>query len=287
MAAVARPVTGPVTRRGVVGGSAGGRGLVLCACVPASPAGVELSPVGGTGAVAVTLVLVLVPASRARQQRQGEECGERAAYAHGLAYRTGVARTYSPGPLPVVHSTRSGGRTRGATPLPCFASAVLGHGSDVLGKKVTMKLGPVRRALAAACVLPLLLAGCTEAEPTPEMPDPTTSSPTATETETGPVEPTLPPEAEGDGVEAAEAFVAHYFATSTTHRRQAIQIRFASWRSRRATHATGVSSIIDRIYKRRRRDHRAATTRRSIGRSQGARSPWTTGCHLLPGRRRG
>lgn len=78
-----------------------------------------------------------------------------------------------------------------------------------------MKLGPVRRALAAACVLPLLLAGCTEAEPTPEMPDPTSSSPTATETESGPVEPTLPPEAEGDGVEAAEAFVTHYFAMLT------------------------------------------------------------------------
>ena len=75
-----------------------------------------------------------------------------------------------------------------------------------------MKLGPVRRALAAACVLPLLLAGCTEAEPTPEMPDPTTSSPTATETESGPVEPTLPPEAEGDDKEAAAAFVEHYYA---------------------------------------------------------------------------
>ena len=75
-----------------------------------------------------------------------------------------------------------------------------------------MKLGPVRRALAAACVLPLLLAGCSEAQPTPEMPDPTTSSPTATETESGPIEPTLPPEAQGDGVEAAEAFVPFYLA---------------------------------------------------------------------------
>lgn len=75
-----------------------------------------------------------------------------------------------------------------------------------------MKLGPVRRALAAACVLPLLLAGCSEAQPTPEMPDPTTSSPTATETESGPIEPTLPPEAQGDGVEAAEAFVTYYIS---------------------------------------------------------------------------
>ena len=38
-----------------------------------------------------------------------------------------------------------------------------------------MKLGPVRRALAAACLLPLLLAGCSDAAPTPEIPDPTTS----------------------------------------------------------------------------------------------------------------
>lgn len=79
------------------------------------------------------------------------------------------------------------------------------------GKKVSMKLGPVRRALAAACVLPLLLAGCSDAEPTPEIPDPTTSSPSAEETDTGPVEPTLPPEAEGDGRAAAAAFVEHYF----------------------------------------------------------------------------
>ena len=45
----------------------------------------------------------------------------------------------------------------------------------------------VRRALALAVSVPLLLAGCTdEPEPTPKMPDPTTSSatPTPTETET-------------------------------------------------------------------------------------------------------
>ena len=76
-----------------------------------------------------------------------------------------------------------------------------------------MKLGPVRRALAAACLLPLLLAGCSDAAPTPAIPDQTTSSPSpsADETETGPVEPTLPPEAEGDGKAAAAAFVEHYF----------------------------------------------------------------------------
>ncbi|WP_139227590.1 DUF6318 family protein [Nocardioides alpinus] len=45
----------------------------------------------------------------------------------------------------------------------------------------------VRRALALALVVPLLLAGCSEEpEPTPKIPDPTSSSPspTATESET-------------------------------------------------------------------------------------------------------
>lgn len=78
------------------------------------------------------------------------------------------------------------------------------------GKKVFMNSGRVRRSLAAACVLPLLLAGCSEDGPTPQMPDPT-SSPSAVETDTGPAEPTLPPEAEGDGKEAAAAFVEHYY----------------------------------------------------------------------------
>jgi hypothetical protein len=79
-----------------------------------------------------------------------------------------------------------------------------------------MKLGPVRRTLAVACVLPILLAGCSEAEPTPQVPDPAPSEPsTPSATETGPVKPTLPPEADGDGVEAAEAFVEHYFAALT------------------------------------------------------------------------
>ena len=83
----------------------------------------------------------------------------------------------------------------------------------VSGKKVLMNLGRVRRYLAVACMLPLLVAGCSEDEPVPRVPAPTAStSPAAEETPPGPVEPTLPPEAEGDGVEAAEAFIAHYFA---------------------------------------------------------------------------
>lgn len=53
----------------------------------------------------------------------------------------------------------------------------------------------VRRALALALAVPLLLAGCSDdPEPTPKMPDPTTSTPSPTETE--------PPEAE-----SAEDFI--------------------------------------------------------------------------------
>lgn len=80
------------------------------------------------------------------------------------------------------------------------------------GKKAFMNLGRVRRTLVAACVLPLLLAGCSDDEPTPQMPDPT-PSPSAVETDTGPVEPTLPPEAEGDGKEAAAAFISFFYKT--------------------------------------------------------------------------
>lgn len=62
----------------------------------------------------------------------------------------------------------------------------------------------VRRALALALSVPLLLAGCSDdPEPTPKMPDPTTSSstPTPTETET--------PEAE-----SAEEFIRRWQAAS-------------------------------------------------------------------------
>lgn len=76
-----------------------------------------------------------------------------------------------------------------------------------------MNLGPVRRSLVAACALPLLLSACSEAEPTPQMPDPTPTKSSPSASETGPVEPTLPPEAEGDSIEAVEAFVPFYLAT--------------------------------------------------------------------------
>ena len=70
----------------------------------------------------------------------------------------------------------------------------------------------VRRIALAALALPLLLAGCADDDPVPKIPD--TSTPTASVTETSdPVEPTLPPEAEGKGNEAAEAFVRYYYET--------------------------------------------------------------------------
>lgn len=117
------------------------------------------------------------------------------------------------------------------------------------GKKVSMKLGPVRRALAAVCVLPLLLAGCSDAAPTPEIPDPTTSSPSAGATETGPVEPTLPPEAEGDGVEAAEAFIPFYLAT-VDYSRQTMDADYI--RELSAPTCRGCTGLADLIQKMRR-----------------------------------
>lgn len=76
-----------------------------------------------------------------------------------------------------------------------------------------MSLSFVRRITIATLALPLLLGGCTDDDPAPKMPE--TSSPTSPTTETStaaPVEPTLPPEAEGKGPKAAEAFVRHYLA---------------------------------------------------------------------------
>ena len=61
-----------------------------------------------------------------------------------------------------------------------------------------------------------LLSGCgggtPAAEPTPKMPPASSSSPTEGSTPDEPVEPTPPPEMNGTGVKAAEAFVEYYFA---------------------------------------------------------------------------
>lgn len=75
-----------------------------------------------------------------------------------------------------------------------------------------LRLRFVRRIAITALALALLLGGCADDEPTPQLPD--TSSPTspATATASEPVEPTLPPEAEGKGIKAAEAFVRHYIS---------------------------------------------------------------------------
>ncbi|WP_244931632.1 DUF6318 family protein [Nocardioides sp. W7] len=63
----------------------------------------------------------------------------------------------------------------------------------------------------------VLLAGCTDGDdPEPKVPPTNSSSAvsTPTPTPTGPVEPTLPPEAEGDDAAAAEAFVRFYWETA-------------------------------------------------------------------------
>lgn len=75
-----------------------------------------------------------------------------------------------------------------------------------------MSLSFVRRIAITTLALPLLLGGCADDEPVPKTPATSVPTSTATETPTEPVEPTLPPEAEGDGPEAAEAFVRHYYA---------------------------------------------------------------------------
>ncbi|MEO5665487.1 MAG: DUF6318 family protein [Nocardioides sp.] len=62
----------------------------------------------------------------------------------------------------------------------------------------------VRRAAIAAAALPLLLAGCTDDDPVPQIPDPTTPSPTASET-------TAPPEPwEAQTEDGAIAFAEHW-----------------------------------------------------------------------------
>lgn len=69
-----------------------------------------------------------------------------------------------------------------------------------------------RRTAAAALALPLLLAGCAGDDPVPKMPEPSTAPSSPAQTAAVPTEPTLPAEAEGKGIKAAEAFVRHYIA---------------------------------------------------------------------------
>lgn len=59
----------------------------------------------------------------------------------------------------------------------------------------------------------VLLAGCqSDDDPDPKVSPTESSSATSTPTPTGPVEPTLPAEAEGDDAAAAEAFVEHFWS---------------------------------------------------------------------------
>ncbi|HEX8779856.1 MAG TPA: DUF6318 family protein, partial [Nocardioides sp.] len=76
-----------------------------------------------------------------------------------------------------------------------------------------MKLGRTRLAAGVvAAALPLaLLAGCGEDEPQPKFDEPTSESPSASPSPSGPVEPTPPAAMKGDDVEAAEAFATYYF----------------------------------------------------------------------------
>lgn len=61
----------------------------------------------------------------------------------------------------------------------------------------------LRRVLALSLAVPLLLAGCTEEEPTPDIPDPTTSSATPT-----------PEETETAEAESAEEFIRRWQAAA-------------------------------------------------------------------------
>lgn len=71
----------------------------------------------------------------------------------------------------------------------------------------------LRRLALASLLLPWALTGCSGPEPTPQLPDPTTTSATSSQTPSAaPVEPTPPPEIQGDDEAAAEAFVKYYFA---------------------------------------------------------------------------
>lgn len=110
-----------------------------------------------------------------------------------------------------------------------------------------LRLRFVRRIAITALALALLLGGCADDEPTPQLPD--TSSPTspATATASEPVEPTLPPEAEGKGIKAAEAFVRYYFAMVDEARLTGDTERLRKIALKTCQSCAGVVSVIDRV----------------------------------------
>ena len=72
----------------------------------------------------------------------------------------------------------------------------------------------LRIAVASTLLLPLTLAGCGDDDPQPRIPPSSASSPSTTTPSASPdaaVEPTLPPEAEGNDEAAAEAFAGYYW----------------------------------------------------------------------------
>ncbi|MCW2833190.1 MAG: hypothetical protein JWN68_1143 [Nocardioides sp.] len=107
-----------------------------------------------------------------------------------------------------------------------------------------------RRFAIAALSLPLLLAGCADDEPVPKVQEPTAAPTPVASTSASPaapVEPTLPPEAEGKGIEAAEAFVRHYYAMVDHARRTGDTAALREAALPTCATCNEVVNIIDRI----------------------------------------
>ncbi len=110
----------------------------------------------------------------------------------------------------------------------------------------------VRRFALASVALPLLLAGCNN-EPVPKLPDAAASTPTTSMSQTPepaePAEPTLPPEAEGKGRKAAEAFVRYYYDTVNYAQATGDTTLLRSIGSPGCTACTAGADAIDAIYR--------------------------------------
>lgn len=114
----------------------------------------------------------------------------------------------------------------------------------------------MRRLLVAGLVAALgLLVGCTD----DDEPDPTitptdsssaasTGSPTADPTPTGPVEPTLPAEAEGTDAAAAEAFVRYFWEVVNFAQRSGEVSALRALASSSCQACTGGADWIERVY---------------------------------------
>lgn len=70
---------------------------------------------------------------------------------------------------------------------------------------------PLRRLTLTSLLLPWLLTACSDNEPTPQLPEQTATSTPSQTPDTGPTEPTPPPQIQGDDAQAAEAFVEYYY----------------------------------------------------------------------------